>query len=173
MLELIKTENLPEDAQVCEDIKNRALYFMAIMYSGYRYYIPLTGEIKKMLGISIRTFRDGKARPVNCDEFKIDKGLRDIIHSVYLQIRDTVGAEIHDEISRQVSDGLQKMFQVHLARAIDKELDKKLLTNDGASKPSDWEFCPNCHDSLLMRKLEDDFICPWCHKDVRTSDRIA
>jgi hypothetical protein len=40
-------------------------------------------------------------------------------------------------------------------------------------KPSDYEYCPHCHDSFSFRKCGKDFKCSWCHKDVRKTGNIV
>jgi hypothetical protein len=39
--------------------------------------------------------------------------------------------------------------------------------------PEEYGFCPHCIARFSFRKLDKTFICPWCHKDVRTSTRMA
>jgi hypothetical protein len=176
MLEVIKTANLPEEAQVSQDMRGRAEYFLRVLYMGRPYFIPLTHKMKKAFGISISK---GYA---HCKlGFELAEAFRDIINTVYLQVRDTVGSEIHDQISRQVSDGFKKMLDVHLARAIDAKFEEKLPAKTpfaiagvrAAMRPSDWDRCPHCNGSFSFNKLGENFICPWCEKDVRTSNRTA
>jgi hypothetical protein len=39
--------------------------------------------------------------------------------------------------------------------------------------PVDYVFCPHCKGSFSFAKLGNNFKCKWCHKDVRTSGRLA
>ena len=126
MLELVKTEDLPDTVKTSPDMKGRAKYFMVILYMGMSYYIPLTKEIKKVLGISLCTVK-GKIRLEDCDEIKIDEGVRDIIASVYLQIRDTIGVELHDQLSRQITEGLKQLFDQSLGSSIINGMNQKML----------------------------------------------
>lgn len=122
MITIYKTENLPKDAQSCEDMKGRAKYFMQIQYMGRHFYLPITKEMKKLLGLSIR---EGVLLTKNGTA--IDAFLRDIISSVYLQVRDTVGEEIHGRLSRQITAGLAEMFDKRLGTTIEGGLNQRLL----------------------------------------------
>lgn len=37
--------------------------------------------------------------------------------------------------------------------------------------PEDYDYCPHCSGSFSFKKPSKKFICPWCKKDIRTSDR--
>jgi len=37
--------------------------------------------------------------------------------------------------------------------------------------PADYEYCPHCRGSFSFAKLDSDFKCKWCKKDVRTNGR--
>jgi hypothetical protein len=123
MLALYKTEDLPKDATTCGNLKDKANYFIQIMYLGKNYYLPLTNEMKKALGLSIRGGRLLHSR----NEFNIEGFLRDVISAVYLQIRDTVGVEIHQTLSKQITEGMEKMFEDNLYKSIEGGLNQKLL----------------------------------------------
>jgi len=129
MFRLVKTEDLPQDVSTSEHLKNSAKYFVPILYFGREYYLPLTKEIKKVLGISICTI-NGKPTVIRCDELKIEEGLRDIIAAVYLQIRDTVADEVFSSLSKEITEGFKKLFEQNLATAIHTRLDGKLLFDD-------------------------------------------
>ena len=46
---------------------------------------------------------------------------------MYLQIRDTIGGEIHQQLSTEIKDGFGKLVSNYLEKRIDTELDKKQL----------------------------------------------
>jgi hypothetical protein len=123
-MELIKTKDLPKYAKVSEDMKKRAKHFIMIQHFGYPYFIPLTLDMKKALSISVRKEEIVGGFILNS---RLETTLRDIIASVYMQIRDTVGAEVQGALSDQITNGLKEMFDKQLSTAIEGRLDQKLL----------------------------------------------
>lgn len=55
----------------------------------------------------------------------------------------------------------------------EKQAEEKAIQKHDRIKPSDYEFCPYCSGSFSFKRLGKNFICQWCHKDVRKSDRRA
>ena len=123
MLELIPTNKLPENAKTSDHLKGQAKYFLRIQYVGKYYYLPMTKEMRKIFGISIRK---GEA-VTDKSHLYIEDLLRDIIASVYMQVRDTVAGGIHDALSTQIKDSFEKMFEEGLYKNITNKLDQKLL----------------------------------------------
>jgi hypothetical protein len=109
------------------DLKSRAQYFVPISYLGRKYYLPLTKEIKRVLGISVRTVKGEPTVNCNSNSFDVEEGLRDIISAIYLQIRDTVAAEVHSSLSDKIAEGFKKFFEQNLDATIHTQLDNKLL----------------------------------------------
>jgi hypothetical protein len=128
-LELIKTEDLPKGASISEHLKSQAKYFARITFFGISYYIPVTKEMKKIFGISIIK-GEALIKGSYFDGNRLDDFLRDLISVVYLQVRDTVGAEIRERLSDQIKDGLEKMFQQNLSQVIESKLTDKMLPNN-------------------------------------------
>jgi hypothetical protein len=133
MITLIKTENLPKDAQTSEHLRKQAKYFIEVVYFGKPYYIPVTKEMKKIFGISIRkgeVIVNGSYYNGN----RLNNFLQDLISVIYLQVRDTVAAGIHDDLSSQIKNSFEKMFEKGLYTTIEKKLDQKMLTDDSTKK---------------------------------------
>ena len=109
---------LPKDVPISNHIKERAEGYMKVSLFGILYYIPITKEVKKLFKIK----RRGKEFIFDSykKEQRFKKFVRDIITSVYLQIRDTVGSEIHSQLRTQIEDGFGKMF----ANLIDKKINQ-------------------------------------------------
>jgi hypothetical protein len=117
-----KAEELPKHARTCGYMKDRAKFFAQIKYMGRNYYLPVTKEMKRFFGLSVKNGH------MVCDrELPVDSFLRDLIASVYLQVRDTVGSEISAGLSRQITDGLASMFEKKLDKAVEDGLTQKLL----------------------------------------------
>lgn len=113
---------LPKDVPISDDIKERAEGYVTIRMFGILYYIPITKEAKKLFKIK----RSGKQFIFDSykKEQRFKKFVRDIVNSVYLQVRDTIGSEIHSQLSQQIEDSFGNMY--------DKILDKKI--NQGFQK---------------------------------------
>ncbi len=52
---------------------------------------------------------------------------RDVIIAVYMQIRDSIGADIHQQLSEQIKDGFENIFNDSLSKTITKKLNQKML----------------------------------------------
>ena len=80
----------------------------------------MTKEMKKIFGIFIRK---GKA-VTEKDQFYIEDLLRNLISMVYLQVRDTVAAEIHDDLSTQIKKVLRKYLREDFIKTLQTNLIK-------------------------------------------------
>jgi hypothetical protein len=104
-------------------------WLLSVMHGGITYYIPVSTEMKKVFGIHIEN-----GKPVfdsYKQEFRLDYVLGDIVGSVYLQIRDTVGSEIATDLHQQLEDSFSKMFENVISDKVEKEFNKKLPPPDG------------------------------------------
>ena len=106
MLIRIKKSELPEYVSVSPHHLEQCKELAVISHFGNKYYIPLTPMISKLL-------------THNCAE----EIIRDIIGATYIQIRDTVGREIHQQLSGQIGEGFEKLFE----KALFKEINQRLL----------------------------------------------
>lgn len=126
MFTRIKKEDLPEDSHMSPDLLENHKEFISIKFYGKPYYIPLPASRK--LGKLI----------VQENETEFERYIQFIISALYLQVRDTVGSEIHGRLSREIEEGLNKMFSQNLGRAVMERLDQKLLPgkeeSDGQKK---------------------------------------
>ena len=115
---------LPKDVPISNHIKERAEGYIKIGLFGILYYIPITKEAKKLFKIK----RKGKQLIFDSykDRQRFERFIRDIINMVYLQIRDTVGSEIHSELKRQIEDGFGKMFNNLIDKKINQGFQKLL-----------------------------------------------
>jgi hypothetical protein len=77
----------------------------------------------KVLKITRKDFSSG-LRPI----FPLLEGfLQDIVAAVYLQVRDTVGAEIHRQLSTDIKDQFEKIFSERLEQVIEQKFEQKQL----------------------------------------------
>ncbi len=102
--------------------KSRA--FIEFTLYGIKYYIPLTLDMIKSFSLEVK---NGKYQFKNYkNQQRIDEILIDITSSLYLQIRDTVGAEIQSTLSQQLNDGINKLFENTIQNKINAEFNDKL-----------------------------------------------
>jgi hypothetical protein len=117
-------KKLPKDVPLSPHLQQSAMGFIVIQLYGLKYYIPLTKEFKKLFKIKRRKnkfiFSSYKS------ERQIEEFLRDVIASIYLQIRDTVGSEIHLQLNEEIKSGFTNLFANILEKKITDEFQKKL-----------------------------------------------
>lgn len=115
-------EKLPKSVELSPHIKERAEFYFVVMLSGHTYYVAITKKTRLALGIK----KDGRASSYKkLDEYY--EMARDMIDSIYLQVRDVVGAEISSGLSDQIGKGFQKLFDSALDKTVKQKLDQKLL----------------------------------------------
>lgn len=119
---------LPEDAQTSPHFKERAEGWIEVMLYGIRYYIPVTQEFKK--AFKVKRKKDELIFATYKQEDELVPFLRDLISTIYLQIRDTVGSEIHGKLSRQIEHGFGKLVENYLDNQIEDALNNKLEYKD-------------------------------------------
>ena len=119
-MNFIRTEELPEDAQVSIDMKQRAKFFGVVRLFGLSYYIPVTKEMKRIFEIKIR---GGKPYTVS-HGFDVEDFLRDLIGS---ETRDTVGSEVYRDLSTEIKKGFEKFFFKGMTQFIDDRMGRPQL----------------------------------------------
>lgn len=117
---------LPKDVPMSQYLKEKALAWLKIWLGGGTYYVPITKETKILFGVK---FRKGKIDQKETGWNRI-KALEDfvthVIDSTYLQVRDTIGEEIERNLSSQIQDGLEKLYDKQLRNLIENNLPKSL-----------------------------------------------
>jgi len=122
--DIIPTDSLPSDAKLSDDIKKRSKYFIRVQYLGKSYYIPITKETRKIFQLKINK---KSIKIAFSQKQRVETLLRDIIASIYLQTRDTVGTEIYRELSIEIKNGLENMFQERLFANIENKFNQKQI----------------------------------------------
>ena len=119
-------QELPEDIPISPDLKKRARYFFVVQFLGPRYYIPATFELIKLfkaMGITIKKIENGyRVEPYKKAAYA-ETFIQDLIASLYMQARDTVGKEVYEKLSREIKDGLEGMFQKRLSQNISQDIE--------------------------------------------------
>lgn len=116
---------LPKDACSSPHLKEKAEGWIAVMYFGITYYILVSKEFKK--AFKVKRKRNILIFPSYEQEKAVESFLRDLIASMYLQIRDTVGSEIHQQLSEEITDGFAKLLSKNLESKVDGLFDRKML----------------------------------------------
>ena len=117
-------KSLPKGVPTCSDQQDRAHGFVGILYSGHTYWLPITKEMKRLFGISLRA--GNIVFKKDDDKYDFEKAVREIVHAVYLQIRDTVGSEIEQALMTEIRDGFSQMLFKQVADRVDASLTKAL-----------------------------------------------
>lgn len=128
MMEFVRTKNVKTELSPYLLERSKG-WLLSVKHNGISYYIPVSTEMKKVFGIHIEN-----GKPVFDSHergFRLDDVLGDIIGSIYLQIRDTVGSEIATSLHQQMEDSFSKMFENVISNKVEKELNKKLPPPDG------------------------------------------
>jgi len=124
-----------EDAKTSLDLQERADGFFRILNGGIEYHIPVTKEMKKLLKLKRR---DKTIEfPTHKSSYMVEHMLRDIISAVYLQLRDTVGSEIKEDLMTELKDSIGKMLSKKFDNVIEErmtEKEQKLLSPGNEKK---------------------------------------
>ena len=122
-MEFIKSKDIPKDAHVTKYMRSKAKFFIGIMLFGITYYIPVTENIKRILGIKVV-----KATPVITEgkALELEKFIRDIVACVLNQVSDTVGSEVYSNLSNEIKEYFERFYTKKLAFKIDSEMKKRI-----------------------------------------------
>ena len=128
---------LPKWVELCKDLRDGTSHFLVVHYFGRPFYIPVTKDVSRALGIHM----DGKVRDkpykergIFDKEQHIDCALRDIISALYLQTRDNVLAEIEDSVKDDIHKRIDKLLSEPLRKELDAratEAEKRPLLPEG------------------------------------------
>jgi len=114
----------PDNVELSDYLCEKAEGYVIFMLSGKEYCVPVTPEFKKAFGISRQgdhlVYKQGTS-------LKVEKVIRDIGDALYLQMRDTVGREIKGDLSRQLTNFLEKKCYPAISGAVDSKLNERLL----------------------------------------------
>ena len=124
--EVIAKKALPSHVKLSQHLLDKCLFVLEVDLFGRQYFIPITKEIERIIKFK-EPFKNGVTLADNTEMFQ------DVINALYLQIRDTVGSEIHQQLSNQIEEGFSKLFDLPLAKEISERLNMKLPPHDEKS----------------------------------------
>jgi tRNA U54 and U55 pseudouridine synthase Pus10 len=118
-------KDLPKDVELSEYLREKAgnRGYISIFLYGQTYYVPISKEIKKILG----KYKIYKESSINCENPHIEEALRTITDAVYLQVRETVGCEVYEDLHRELSETFEALYEDHLRQKIDEKLKTKRI----------------------------------------------
>ena len=122
MLEFVKEK--PEWAKMSGYLCEKAEGYVIVLLTGHRFCIPVTPDFKKAFGLT--RSRD----ELYCkrgSELRVEKVIRSIIDSVYLQVRDTIGAGISANLSQQLNDFMEEKLGPGFDALVESQLNQKML----------------------------------------------
>jgi len=126
--EVIAKKDLPSYVKMSKHLLDRCVFVLEVDLFGRPYYIPITKEVEQVIKFK-EPFKNGVTLADNTGI------IRDVINALYLQMRDTVGSEIHQQLSNQIEEGFSKLFELPLAKEISKRLNEQLPPHD--EQPND------------------------------------
>jgi hypothetical protein len=118
-------QKFPEGVPTSQYLLDNADGCFQIDFYGHAFYLPVSKELKKIFGLERRG--DKMIFPSRKVERQIEDILLFIIDATYLQIRDTVGAEISREITGIVTNKIENLLAPQLDKEITKRFDERSL----------------------------------------------
>jgi len=101
------------------DLASRMTGVVKVMCMGHNFEIPVTPDTMPFI---LLLKGDSNPWPKRARDWRrratAEKGMRDIIDAIYLQVRDRVGAEVTRDLSQEISEKLEPL----LARRVDREI---------------------------------------------------
>lgn len=109
-MEIVRS--LPKGVSLSDHLKERAAFFIVIQQFGISYYVAATPEVRRMLKLGA----NGKAASLKerrawREQMDNEKGLRDVIASIHLQLRDVVFAGIEDGVTAELLKHFKRAMQ--------------------------------------------------------------
>ena len=125
---------VPSDVPMSQHLKENAEFFIKVKMYGIDYYIPINRALKKSMGIKI--LKGEVVLPDGVKHHDFLDGFRNIIDGISLQVRDTVGNEVSDHLSRELQKGLAELFEKNLSREVFHRIDKGMKVKQIEHKDS-------------------------------------
>jgi len=122
---LVYHKKLPKGISLGKHLEEQADGYFVCQYLGKSYYISLTKEMKKLFKIKrkgeILCFDDKELR----SESRFEDMVRTIIACVRVQIQDTIGVEIREEMMREVRDRIDNILVPQMDKKIEEKFEQK------------------------------------------------
>lgn len=110
MIQIIDQSELPENIKFSEHTSKHCKKALALCYLGTQYFVPLTEDMQSYI-------KKNKKFLSNLEDW-----LRFAIGSLHSQIRIMEIKEVHNDLSNQIKDGLEKMYSQQLFNEIQKRI---------------------------------------------------
>ena len=115
---------LPEGVPISNDLQQRARCYVEFHHLGKAYYAPVTSQMCRTYGIKKK---DGVYSILSYSlEVYFEEFLSMVVAAIYLQVRDTVGSEVHAQISEEIKSSFERMFSEGLSGQVRRMIDTKL-----------------------------------------------
>ncbi|HUS50128.1 MAG TPA: hypothetical protein VMZ91_08175 [Candidatus Paceibacterota bacterium] len=114
---------LPKEVKLSDYLREKAIAYYEIQLQGIHYYVPITKQVKKLF--KIKTSKK-KLDLYSFNHLLVEDIFRDIIDSVYLQVRDVVCSGIEESLDGKLRDGFSKLFENAIHNLTNKEITKRL-----------------------------------------------
>ena len=117
-------DKLPKGVELSEHLREKAHGYCRVLFSGLYYYMPITKEMKKVSKISKK---NGKyVFDVLKTEYMFEEMMRDIVYSVYLQVRDVIASESTRTIIQNISNSFEKFLGDGINKMVVNSIDKDI-----------------------------------------------
>ena len=110
--------------ELSPDIKKRTVFYCELFMCGVRYTIPITKEVKKVMGIKLK---NGKPDMSFNWENKFENALRDIVGAIYLQVRDVVAEGITEELATDIKNRFENLVRPSLENTVESRITNKMI----------------------------------------------
>ena len=115
---------LPKGVKLSQHLREGAMGYLRVAYLGNDYYLPITKNAKKIFGFKIIK---GKIEQRDWEtNTKMADFARDVVGAMFLQVRESVGDEIHSSLSQDIAEGFSKLAEKGLERIINYRINKRL-----------------------------------------------
>jgi hypothetical protein len=118
--------NKPLFLSLSPDLEARALCYAKIQYLGMEFHFAITREMKKLYGLKITNGGSNVEFKKQSDMWLFEKVWRDVISAIYLQVRDSIGAEITKDLRDQLTESIGNAFETILSSKVTEQLVKRL-----------------------------------------------
>jgi len=119
----MQVEKLPDDVKLSPHIIGMSEGFVRVQFYGNDYYVPITKDLRKLLGIKIK---NGLLVLSYKKEKLLQDYFRHFIDAIYLQLRDTIGAQVYEDLSEEIKKSFEDVFVKSLDNSIIQRLNQKM-----------------------------------------------
>jgi hypothetical protein len=105
-------------------LKEKAEGYVSFPLNGRQYFVPVTKKLRK-LGELPKPKKGSDRWDIPYDmECALEGFLQTVADSIYLQMRETIGAEVYQDIHEELQETFEQMFTDKLSKRIDDKMEK-------------------------------------------------